>query len=99
MRTEIEEYCRLCIRDADYENDGIHGLVTDRAIMEAKRIVAEKAAARGLDTAEFDLKRRDHLAAVKKKNDGTRRQGLSSGIKMGTGDENGGANTHLQIGS
>ncbi|KFZ24216.1 hypothetical protein V502_01305, partial [Pseudogymnoascus sp. VKM F-4520 (FW-2644)] len=48
MRTEIEEYCRVCIDDADYENDGIHGPVTDRAIMEAKRTVAEKAAAKGV---------------------------------------------------
>jgi hypothetical protein len=60
VRTEVEEYCRICTSDPDY-NDGIQGPVIDRAVQEAKRIVAIKAAAEGLDIVEYNRKRCDQL--------------------------------------
>ena len=59
-RTEIEEYCRICVVDPDYgggnQEDGI-----DRAVREAKKIVAEKAAAKGQNIIEYNRKRVDQL--------------------------------------
>ncbi|KFZ16908.1 hypothetical protein V502_04837 [Pseudogymnoascus sp. VKM F-4520 (FW-2644)] len=59
-RTEIEEYCRICVADPDYNNRS-QGPAIDRAVQEAKRRVAEKAAAKGLDIIEYNRKRCDQL--------------------------------------
>ncbi|KFZ23980.1 hypothetical protein V502_01538, partial [Pseudogymnoascus sp. VKM F-4520 (FW-2644)] len=60
IRTEIEEYCRICVADPDY-NNRTQGPAIDRAVQEAKRRVAEKAAAKGLDIIEYNRKRCDQL--------------------------------------
>ncbi|KAL5346649.1 hypothetical protein ACLOAV_008356 [Pseudogymnoascus australis] len=59
-RTEIEEYCRICVVDSEY-NDGNQGAAIDRAVKEAKRRLAEKAAAEGLNIIEYNRKRCDQL--------------------------------------
>ncbi|OBT94282.1 hypothetical protein VE01_07837 [Pseudogymnoascus verrucosus] len=60
IRTEIEEYCRICVADPDY-NEREQGPSIDRAVREAKRIVAEKAAAKGMNIIEYNRKRVDQL--------------------------------------
>ncbi|KAL5344314.1 hypothetical protein ACLOAV_010743 [Pseudogymnoascus australis] len=60
IRTEIEEYCRICVVDSEY-NNGNQGAAIDRAVKEARRIVAEKAAAEGLNIIEYNRKRCDQL--------------------------------------
>ncbi|OBT65585.1 hypothetical protein VE03_05570 [Pseudogymnoascus sp. 23342-1-I1] len=60
VRTEIEEYCRICVVDPEY-NNGIQGPAIDRAIKEAKRRVAERAAEKGMNIIEYNRKRVDQL--------------------------------------
>ncbi|OBT40640.1 hypothetical protein VE00_08334 [Pseudogymnoascus sp. WSF 3629] len=60
IRTEIEEYCRICVADPDY-NERTQGPGIDRAVAEAKRIVAQKAKEKGMDIIEYNRKRVDQL--------------------------------------
>ncbi|OBT60361.1 hypothetical protein VE03_10419 [Pseudogymnoascus sp. 23342-1-I1] len=60
VRTEIEEYCRICVVDPEY-NSGNQGRAINRAVTEAKRRVAEKAAEKGLNIIEYNRKRVDQL--------------------------------------
>ncbi|KFY38945.1 hypothetical protein V494_04151, partial [Pseudogymnoascus sp. VKM F-4513 (FW-928)] len=60
IRTEIEEYCRICVADPEYSG-GTQGRAIARAVEAAKRIVAEKAAAKGMDIIEYNRKRCDQL--------------------------------------
>ncbi|KAL5350935.1 hypothetical protein ACLOAV_004508 [Pseudogymnoascus australis] len=59
-RTEIEEYCRICVVDQDY-GEGNQARAIDRAVREAKGIVAKKAAAKGQDIIEYNRERVDQL--------------------------------------
>ncbi|OAF59045.2 hypothetical protein VC83_04440 [Pseudogymnoascus destructans] len=76
IRTEIEEYCRICVADPDY-NDRAQGPGIDRAVREAKRIVAEKAAAKSMDIIEYNRKRVDQLeqGAISREVEKQRRNG------------------------
>ncbi|KFY09949.1 hypothetical protein V491_07878 [Pseudogymnoascus sp. VKM F-3775] len=60
IRTEVEEYCRICVTDPEY-NSGNQGKAIYRAVEEAKRIVAEKAAAKGMNIIDYNRKRCDQL--------------------------------------
>jgi hypothetical protein len=60
IRTEIEEYCRICVADSDY-NERTQGPGIDRAVAEAKRIVAQKAKEKGMNIIEYNRKRVDQL--------------------------------------
>lgn len=57
MRMEIEEYCRFCIADPDY-NDGHQGAAIERARIAAKKKVADDAAAMRLNV-EYNRKKCD----------------------------------------
>ncbi|OBT91062.1 hypothetical protein VE02_00032 [Pseudogymnoascus sp. 03VT05] len=76
IRTEIEEYCRICVADPDY-NERTQGPGIDRAVSEAKRIVAEKAAAKGMNIIEYNRKRIDQLeqGAISREVEKQRRNG------------------------
>ncbi|KFY62200.1 hypothetical protein V496_04684, partial [Pseudogymnoascus sp. VKM F-4515 (FW-2607)] len=76
IRTEIEEYCRICVVDPEY-NSGNQGRAIDRAITEAKRRIAERAAEKGLNIIEFNRKRVDQLeqGAIARGNEKQRKNG------------------------
>ncbi|KFY92192.1 hypothetical protein V500_04253, partial [Pseudogymnoascus sp. VKM F-4518 (FW-2643)] len=59
-RTEIEEYCHICVADQQYNNRS-QGPAIGRAVQEAKKRVADKAAAKGLDIIEYNRRRCDAL--------------------------------------
>ncbi|KAL5349587.1 hypothetical protein ACLOAV_005882 [Pseudogymnoascus australis] len=60
IRTEIEEYCRICVTDPEY-NGGNQGWAINRAVEGAKRRVAKKAVAKGMDIIEYNRRRCDQL--------------------------------------
>jgi hypothetical protein len=75
LRTEIEEYSRICFADPDYR-DGDQGQAISKAIQVAKRHVQDMARQAGIDRLEYDKKRCGQLErdAIARENERQRKK-------------------------
>lgn len=75
LRTEIEEYARICFADPDYR-DGDQGQAISKAIQVAKRHVQDMARQAGMDRLEYDKKRCGQLErdAIARENERQRKK-------------------------